>query len=117
LPTVAGRQQASDAVQACTDVIAVVQLGRAGVQGDPHLQWSLELPVLGVQTALSLGSRCHSLGGGRKCRTQGIAHRAEDLPAVGPDGLAQDGVVPFQGQAHGVRLMLPQAGAAFDICI
>jgi hypothetical protein len=66
---------------------------------------------------LSLSGCGDCLGSGRESGAESVAGRAEDLPGVGFDRLAQDGVMALQGSMHGLRLAFPKPGAAFDISI
>jgi hypothetical protein len=86
------------------------------VQGHPHLEPIKGSPIFSLERAL-----CHK--GRRQCawcadkdRADGIPHSLEHTPVVGGDCLLQDGVVASKCSGHGLLVLLPQLGAAGDVC-
>jgi hypothetical protein len=55
------------------------------------------------------------VGGGGEGGAELVAHRLEDVAAVSLDGSAEEGVMAGKGSAHRLRMLLPKAGAAFDV--
>jgi hypothetical protein len=50
-----------------------------------------------------------------KGSAKGIAHGFEDVAAVGLNGGAEESVVAGQRLLHRFEVLLPEAGAAFDV--
>jgi hypothetical protein len=98
-------QEPSDAVEGEAEVVAVAQLGHAGVEGHAHAEGADFVPGLGVE-------RVGSSGEGS---TEGIADSFEDTAAMSVDGVPEEHVMARKRRGHGLGMLLPEAGAALDV--
>ena len=74
-----------------------------------------------VSQRSALSSRCafkaavQSLRGGGKGGIKRIAAGFEEVTVVLLNRLTQNFIMPRQGRAHGIGLLLPEAGAGLDV--
>jgi hypothetical protein len=108
------RQHSRYPVEGGAKVVAVPRLRRPDVKG--HTRAAAWRRATALLAAPWPGQ---GRGEGVGCRGEGgaelIADRLEDVPLVGFDGLAQDGVVVGEGALHGLGVLLPEPGAALDV--
>ena len=113
----AGGQQAREAVQPGSEVVAVAGFGGGGVQRHADPQGADVCSGQGSAAQRPLGSERG--GDGIRCRGEGrlhgIADRLEEHAAVGLDGRAQQGEVALDRGRHRRPVPLPQRGAALDV--
>jgi hypothetical protein len=74
-----------------------------------------ELRQFLLERALGGDGCLHRTKGVGKSRAERIAHRLEDVAVVGSDRLVEEGVVTGERFPHRLGLLLPEAGAAFDV--
>ena len=115
LAAVRRRHQARGTVEGRAEVVAVADLGRPGVQADPHPQRSGVGPRLGGQCPLQLDRRGHRRRRGRERREATVAGRLDDGAAVGADHVAEDLVVARQRRLHRVGVLLPEPRRPFEV--
>jgi hypothetical protein len=106
LPAMAGRHDARGAVQRRTEIVAVAQLGLAGADAHAHRQFEA---ALRSDRRIDRAAR-RGKGGG-----DAVAGVLEEVAAMGPHRLTQDGVVRRQGPAHRLGIVLPARGRADDV--
>jgi hypothetical protein len=85
------------------------------VQRDAHPQLGARRPFLGAKAGLNLAGCLQCAGGVLEGDAEGVADGLEDAAAVALDRRGEQDVVALQGNTHGLRLALPQAGRAFDV--
>ena len=64
---------------------------------------------------LCVPRRCQGIRGSGEGGAESIPDGLEDMPAVPPDGRAQQPVMAGERVTHGVRLTLPELSAALDV--
>jgi hypothetical protein len=87
------------------------------VQRDPDAQRSWQRPGFGLERPLERGGGSDGVGCAGEDGEEAVAFApAFDDPAVGlSDGGCHEGVVAGQRRAHRRGVLLPEAGAAFDV--
>ncbi len=119
LAAVAGGHEAGGAVEGGAEVVAAAGVGRAGVDAHAHPQIGEigieRAPILGGEGYLGVECGGEGVVGVGEGGAKRIAHRLEHMPAVGLDCRAQDLVVADEGCRHGLALLLPALGGAFDV--
>ena len=94
-------EEAGHPVEGGTNIVVSSLLGGAGVQGHAHSHLpGLRGPRLGVEGALSIEGGLQSLGSGGKGSLESIADHLVGIPAVGFDGMAEDGFLAGEGSLH-----------------
>ncbi|EXI70598.1 MAG: hypothetical protein AW07_03928 [Candidatus Accumulibacter sp. SK-11] len=115
LAAVRHRQQAGDAIERATEIVAAAEVRRPAVQRDAHAQRAARRPLLAGEARLDLA------GGPQRCRgvvesdAEGVADRLEDESTVALDRRREQRVVPLQRDAHRLRLAFPEACRPFDV--
>src|SRR5262249_33277727 len=98
-------------------VVSVSLIGRSGMQGHTDFEHQVAAdPGFDALKVLLCGE-----GGfqgfwcGGEGSAEGIPDGLEDGPAIGFGSGTQQGIMTCQGQTHGVGLLLPESGRAFNI--
>ncbi len=107
--------QACRAVRRRPVVVAVAELGFAGVQphADPQRRGVDQL--LTRERELRLDRGADRVAGGREHGVHAVARRLHDVPAVRADRVVQDRVVAREGDRHRVGLLLPETRRALEV--
>lgn len=116
LPVVPDRQQPGATIERGAEVVVVLALRMAGMQGHAYAQGrQRRVGVHGEKCGLRLnrcGDRFRRHGkDGAEC----ISDRLEDAPSVRGDRFAHTQIVPGQRGTHGCRVQLPQPCAALNV--
>jgi hypothetical protein len=90
-------------------------LRRARVQGHAHLQFLDAFPCFRMQSTLGQQGAGKSFQSGIKGHAKGITDGLENITTLRFENLAQHLVVRGKGHAHGIRMLFPFLGTAFDI--
>jgi hypothetical protein len=115
LPAVGGGHQPRGAVDGRPVIIAVAQLGLAGMERHTGAEGARVSPGLGLQPLLRGDGRLGGRRGRGKGGVQSIARLLDHGPAVGIDGLPEQGIMPRQGRRHGPGMRFPEAGAGLQV--
>jgi hypothetical protein len=117
LPALAEPAQPRGAVERLAVVVAVAQLGLAGVQRSPGRQLQATRPAPGAELPLERQGRGRGLAGAREHRHRRVALAAglDEPPAVGGDGPGDQLLVLGQRDAHHRPVPLPQGRGALDV--
>ena len=115
LAAVPGRHDPGGAVHGGAEVVAAPLLGLPAVDAHPHPQRAGLAPRLGDQAALRGEARRRRVDRAGEDRHHPVAGRLDHRAAGSLDGVAQDRVVPAEGDLHAVRELLPQARAALQV--
>ena len=117
LPAMRDGAQPGTAVDGGAVVVALAQVGLAGVQRHAHAQRRGCRPGLGMQRLLEGGSGGDGIGGARKDGEAAVALAAwpHDMPIVLGDDLLDQRIMPHERLAHRIAVLLPERGAALDV--
>src|SRR6476620_1213559 len=102
------RQEPSYAIKRPAKIIATLLVHASGVQRSPDLHLTyISGPLLFREGNLHVDSRFERcMRRGDSC-TESIAHGLEDVTAILLYAAAQDLIVPREGSAHLLRVLLP----------
>src|SRR6476659_4525710 len=109
--------QPSAVIDSRAIVVVHTQVGLAGVKRHAHSQRAGRRPGLIVQRLLKGGSSGDCVAGAGEDSKAAIALAAwpHHLPMVVGDDLLDEHIVPYRCLAHGIRMLLPERGAALDV--
>ena len=111
----AGGEEARHLIQRLTEIVAIAQFRRTGMQGHPDPNGRLRRPGLGLQRLLHRQRRVQRAPRRGERRKERVARRLEHMATVGLDALTQNDIVSCEGDLHRLRRVLPQAGTALDV--
>jgi hypothetical protein len=117
LATSAQRSQPGRPVERLPVVVAVAQLGLAGVQRGLGREGDIARPALGGQPSLkgNGGSRGVACPHKHRQRRVALPLSLDELPAMGGDSLGDERLVAGQGGPHGRLVLFPQGRGTFDV--
>jgi hypothetical protein len=109
-------EDAGQAVEGGSQIVPVLRLGFANVQGHSYPQGSGRIgPGLSEERPLPIERRAHPKLGRGKSRLRAVPNDLVEDAAVGGDDAAQYGEVPLDRHAHGGAVAFPQASRTFDV--
>ena len=109
------RHEACSAIHRGSEVVTVTFVGDARVDAHPHCDADTVRPTLREEIALYLDRRRQCVGHNSERRTEAVARRGEDHPAVRRDPTPQDLIVTRQCEVHLLVALLPEARRSLDI--
>jgi hypothetical protein len=109
------RQEAGNAIQRRSEIVAVPLVGRAGVDRHPHAQPTDGREVGGLERPLRVEGRTGRGFGPGERRAERVADGPEHVPAVRRDGGPHEPVVKTHGLLHRRSVAIPPLRASFDV--
>src|SRR5262249_28668726 len=104
-----------NAIQAWAKIVSVAPLRGSAVDRHSNANVAVFRPRLGLERFLDIDRCKGAVRWGMERCAERITNGLEDKAVVAINDLAQQGIVALQGGRHRLRLLFPQARAAFDV--
>src|SRR5829696_401012 len=115
LTTMTRGHESRGPIEGRAEVVTLAKGGLSGVEDHSDAKRARLAPRLADEVALCIEAGADAVYGRVEDRHEPIANRLHDMPCRTLHGVPQDRVVAFEGPLHGVLVVLPEPGAAFDV--
>ena len=116
LATVTGRHDPRGAVERWPEVVALARGGLPNVKPHPHPKRPGLTPRLVPEAVLGFEAGAYAVRRGAEDGHQSVPGRLHHLPVRALHRVAEDRVVALERLRHGLPRLLPQLGAALEVC-